>query len=605
MTTMPTAAASAPGGSTLHRLSFRFSGLASHAACLASHGRTGLAVERWSFAGPRPVRRVLPTPGETIRTQPIPGEDGRVVLVRNRPGTHRVSVVQVEGRQAVERTVAVLDSRGLRGITSLDPATLAWLIAFERSDCSTIYRIDAQSLGLERVLSVPGQFSGAAWLTEKGDQLATDHTVDGVRRIVSVNLRDASVSAIADPGTGLLLAVPKRSELLVAAVRENTPRLGWLAAGSTVARFPAGLNSIAATVLPLVADPSGNRLALRVTDGVRSRLLTYDLDADLTTEVTIPAGVVRTAGWGAHGLHLLHSAPTRPADVVTIAEPAALASRPPQWSPGRPSPDSEPAGHDARVETFDGAAGAIEAVVYGADWRRSRRVLVALHGGPEAAWDLGFDPTFQRLAAEGISVIAPNQRGSTGYGAAHRNALKGAWGGPDLDDVRSIAASIASRRDTERCPRPMLLGTSYGAFLALLAVAAQPQAWSRCVAIAPFLSGSRLYQDGSPAVRSLIERLGGRVELRDELGPRDLLRLCPRIQVPLLVVHGARDDVIPVAHSRQLFEHLRAARRGSAEIDFREVPDGGHNPLDGPGGDAVLDRTVQFLLAVDRYAAVA
>ena len=82
---------------------------------------------------------------------------------------------------------------------------------------------------------------------------------------------------------------------------------------------------------------------------------------------------------------------------------------------------------DARVESLPGADGPIETVVYGPDWRSSSVVVVALHGGPDAHWTLAFDSLFQLLAGAGLTVVAPNQRGSTGYGRAYQDAIAGAW----------------------------------------------------------------------------------------------------------------------------------------------------------------------------------
>ncbi|MEU9885982.1 alpha/beta hydrolase [Sphaerisporangium sp. NPDC051011] len=140
----------------------------------------------------------------------------------------------------------------------------------------------------------------------------------------------------------------------------------------------------------------------------------------------------------------------------------------------------------------------------------------------------------------------------------------------------------------------MLYGTSYGAFLAMLAAAADPAGWSRCVAVSPFVSGPRLHADGSAPIRSLLERLDGCAEVVDELGPRDLLLLAPRIRVPVLLAHGTRDEVIPVGHSR-----LLARRLSSAGSVYREVPDAGHSPLNERGGSALLAEMADFLLTGD------
>jgi pimeloyl-ACP methyl ester carboxylesterase len=117
----------------------------------------------------------------------------------------------------------------------------------------------------------------------------------------------------------------------------------------------------------------------------------------------------------------------------------------------------------------------------------------------------------------------------------------------------------------------MLFGVSYGTFLALLAAATEPTAWSRYMVIAPSMTGSRLYKAGSPAIRSLLDRLGGCTELDYELGPQDLFQLCPRIQASMLIIHGERDGVIPVAHSRLLAERCADAHAGGPPANERPI----------------------------------
>ncbi len=197
-----------------------------------------------------------------------------------------------------------------------------------------------------------------------------------------------------------------------------------------------------------------------------------------------------------------------------------------------------------------------------------------------------------------MTVVAPNQRGSTGYGPAHRLAIQHAWGGPDLADIAAIGRQLADQREAVGLPAPMLYGTSYGGFLALLSASCEPTTWSRCVAVSAFLSGPRLHADASRPVRKFVERLGGCALIDDELGPRDVASLCERLRAPLLLVHGQRDPLIPVSQARQLRNRLLVqGRRAGTDFAYLEVPGVGHSPLDGRAGDKVCDQIVQFLTA--------
>lgn len=322
-----------------------------------------------------------------------------------------------------------------------------------------------------------------------------------------------------------------------------------------------------------------------------------DPDAAETESGFAPAGTVGTTADTA-------DLPTAPPDGSAWKPPQLelLPAELPAELGAAPSPIGTDAAESspwlaAHLELLVGEVGPVESVVYGGlDWRTAEHVVVALHGGPAAAWRFEFSPVLQHLAANGIAVVAPNQRGSIGYGESYASCLHGAWGGPDLEDIAAIARTLGSERAAAGLPLPALFGTSYGAYLALLAACTSPDAWSCALAIAPFLSGPRLIAEASLPVRALMTRLGGDVELDDALGPRDVVRLCEGIRAPLLFVHGDRDDVIPVGQSRTLRHRLLQIGRGEG-TDFRylELPGQGHEVFAGDGAPELYTRLTSFL----------
>lgn len=198
--------------------------------------------------------------------------------------------------------------------------------------------------------------------------------------------------------------------------------------------------------------------------------------------------------------------------------------------------------------------------------------MVALHGGPLSSWHFRYEPLFHRLSTEGVAVLAPNYRGSTGYGLEHLRAVIGNWGGPDLDDVLDLGRSLTEERAFQQLPRPVVLGVSYGAFLALLAACHAPRQWSACVVLAPFLSGPRFYDSAHVAVRRRIEQLGGLRHIKDSMGPRDVLHACATLSAPLLLIHGVEDKTIPVTQSRMLRQRLlELGRTEGTDFEYIEV----------------------------------
>lgn len=320
--------------------------------------------------------------------------------------------------------------------------------------------------------------------------------------------------------------------------------------------------------------------------GVHSRLAVYDAGRRTRTALATPPGCLRgPAAWTRSGIEVPWSAPDVPHAMLRLR-------------PGTPPPRLTPASgaHPARVVTVDGAAGPLEAIVYGErDWTRAPRLVIALHGGPLSAWHFEYDPLLSGLAGAGLSVLALNQRGSTGYGSGHVRHIRGGWGGPDLDDVTTVIRALAAGRGD--LGGPAVLGQSYGAYLALLAACAVPEQVSTCVAVAPFRSAARLYAHGAGAVRRLIDRLDGRREITDTLGPRDVSRLADRLTARTLLVHGDRDEVIPVEESRALHTRFLALRR--ADVTYLEVPGEGHDLFSGVAAESVL-ATVRGFLTEER-----
>jgi dipeptidyl aminopeptidase/acylaminoacyl peptidase len=282
---------------------------------------------------------------------------------------------------------------------------------------------------------------------------------------------------------------------------------------------------------------------------------------------------------------------------VRIGRPGLPTARSGWRLDGSAGPNDGGVWHGARTMELPGADQPLEAVVYGGDtWLTAQHLVVALHGGPADAWRLEFEPTLQRMAAEGLAVVAVNQRGSTGYGVQYAQALQDDWGGPDLDDVLAVLTGLTSQRTALGLEPASLFGVSYGAFLALLAACSAPEQVARCAVVAPFLSGARLLAEAGPAVQALTHRLGGAQEPADGRGARDVLRLCHRLAAPLLIVHGDQDQVVPVSQSRTLRQEL--LRMGCSEgTDFRyvEAAGAGHELLAEAGAPVLNELLAGFL----------
>jgi len=565
----------------------RFSPDGGRAACRAVDHTGAQTLELWQLtpAGPRRTTSVAAS-GEASQAQLVVLADGRTLHCGYRSGEQTVAVVHPDGRS----TPLAGASGPLRFLPA--PTGSGWLAtALSPAGDDTLVSAVLADGDRRAVTRLPGRVGGAG---VSGEHLVVTVLVAGVPtvvRLATVDGRCAPLLPADDPlsgtpahllttggGYALLGLSVARSE----AVSPEGPghRLAVATTAAGTARLVPGGAGLPGVATPIAMDSTGGTALLTVVRGVRSELHRIDLATGATSAVAVPPGVLTAiGGCSPDGWWLPYSAPDRPhlfgwlparADALRMArEPGDVAG----WA-------------DARVEQLPGALGPVEAVVYGPDWRNSPGVVLALHGGPDAHWDLAFDPFFQLLARSGLTVVAPNQRGSTGYGRAHADAINGAWGGPDVADVLAVVRGLRAGRGPHAA-RPVAYGTSYGAFLALLAVAKDPQAWSGCAAIAPFRSAASLYPQAGPAVRNLIDRLGGRGERS-----ADLAAVIDRITVPVLLAHGLLDETIPVSQSRELAGRLSAAGR---RVRYLEAPGRGHSVLRATPADPVTAALLAFL----------
>ncbi|UCM88137.1 alpha/beta hydrolase family protein [Streptomyces marincola] len=590
------------------RFSFRFSTTGRAAAALVADGRGVLFCEFWDLAdeaGTAPTCRVVPGFSRPARAEDdpaslpsdaLPFDDGSVLVVA-RTGLELVTAAGA--RTAAGR----LPFRPV--VTAPAPGGRPGALFLGRDDAGawSAWWWDPSAAGARRVGGVPPLTlpRGGGWLDEGATRFALNApspagpgpTAPAVLTVPEGRLEPLPVG---DPSEHDMVwhTVPRTGESLLVGTDGSAHALRLSGPGGT--RRLTAADALTGSVTPLALDASGTLLALHERVGQRDRLTVLDTVRDALLDLpergdTLYAHATWTeTGSGTPGLLAFVADAGRPARVAGTAPGAE------GWT--HVTDGTEAGDHDAyapgHLERLPGAAGDIEAVVCGhQDWRTARGVVLCLHGGPADHWALKFSLLFQFLADLGLTVIAPNPRGSTGYGDAFHRTVVGAWGGPDLDDVLAIARHLRAER---RTPEGLALyGASYGAFLALLAAATEPELWSRTLAVAPMLGGRRLHPEADASVRALIDRLDGHAVVDDHLGPRDPLARLSRITAPLAVIHGADDPTIPPGQSRRLVAELRRlGRRPGTDFHHVEVPGAGHSPLD---GSAELHHTAALFLA--------
>lgn len=581
MITVPAEAALVISG----RVNFVFSENGRYGTCVKTSDDNH-SLESWTLGSEEPRGRTIPDMVIDGGTHALPLNDGRVVLFQTGGGSpsqrNELTLLQPRGGDFYrERLGAIPALLGGYLIPSPSCAQLAFVVALD-SGHSTIWRLSTSPPRIEPVAQIPGFLHGGVWLDADASVLAVNQTCGSYRSNgITVDLAQGSWKRIwsrsVTSADQILLGSLRSKMLIVATTVSGEERLGWATLGDPTVHFPETLHRPGYERRALALDDRGERLLVHEVAGAISRLFVYTPADDSLVALAGPPGKISPpACWVDNLIRFRFSAPTLAPTLATV-----LLETEPRWSL---SPEHDVEGHltapQAELIELDGPAGPIEAIVYGGpDWRACEHLVVALHGGPLSSWRFGFEPLFHCLSMHGVAVVAPNYRGSTGYGKEHLRAVIRNWGGPDLDDVLDLGRSIEKDRALRQLPRPIVLGVSYGAFLALLAAYHAPQLWSACVALAPFLSGPRFYDSANIAVRRRIEQLGGLRQIEDTIGPRDVLRGCASLSAPLLLMHGVVDDTIPVTQSRMLRRRLlELGRTEGVDFEYAEV-DSDHGEL--------------------------
>lgn len=191
-------------------------------------------------------------------------------------------------------------------------------------------------------------------------------------------------------------------------------------------------------------------------------------------------------------------------------------------------------------------------------------LVVLPHGGPQARDYLAFDWLAQFLASRGYAVLQPQFRGSTGFGEAFREAGYRQWGGLMQDDVTDGVHALIDRGVAD-AHRICIVGASYGGYAALAGAAFTPDLYSCAVSISGVTDLPALMRESVPIYRGTLS-----TSLSDwkahigapndpTLAAKSPINSIKSIKIPVLIVYGTGDGVVPNEQSERMARGLRNA----------------------------------------------
>jgi dipeptidyl aminopeptidase/acylaminoacyl peptidase len=194
-------------------------------------------------------------------------------------------------------------------------------------------------------------------------------------------------------------------------------------------------------------------------------------------------------------------------------------------------------------------------------------LLVKSHGGPTSAATTALDLSIQFWTSRGFAVVDVNYRGSSGFGRAYRDRLRGEWGVLDVSDCVDAARAVASRGSADAL-RLAIRGSSAGGYTTLCALAFHDV----------FRAGASYYGIGDLEAlardthkfeaRYLDRLVGPYPERRDLYVARSPLHFAERISCPAIFFQGLEDPVVPPNQAEAMVDALAARGIPHAYVPF-------------------------------------
>jgi dipeptidyl aminopeptidase/acylaminoacyl peptidase len=255
-----------------------------------------------------------------------------------------------------------------------------------------------------------------------------------------------------------------------------------------------------------------------------------------------------------------------------------------------------PASQLVHYKTFDGKI--ISALLWmplNLERRASNPAIVMPHGGP--TWQMAdyWNTDVAALVSRGYIVIAPNVRGSTGYGIDFQRANYQGLGGGDLQDEVYAAKFLQSTGYVDP-KRIGIMGGSYGGFMTLMAVGKTPDVWAAGVSQYGIIDWRAMTKFSDPLLNQYLRSLLGD-PVKDSTVYLDAspIKFIHDVRAPLLVLQGDNDIRVPKEEAQQVVAMLKADGK---TVDVKYYPNEGHGFQKRENQIDAITRSIEWM---DRY----
>jgi len=399
-----------------------------------------------------------------------------------------------------------------------------------------------------------------------------------------------SASSVAPDGKTLLISSNEKGgfenvALLDVASKQRTwvTDLKWEARGGDFSpdgkSFTYVVNADGRTDIFMVERKSGRKEKLTFPEGI-----------------TVPDGDPRAFSPKGDRLLVSHQSSTEPAD-LWIFDIASRKTKQLTYSAvASLNPSRLPASQLVHYKTFDGKTiSAFLWMPFNLKRDGTNPGIVLPHGGPTGQTVDSFTKSAAALASRGYVCIAPNVRGSTGYGMEFQRANYKDLGGGDLQDEVYAARFLAETGYVDPA-KIGITGGSYGGYMAMIAIGRTPDTWAAAVELFGITDWLTEQEHEEPTLQQYDQSiLGDPVKDRKSYEDASPIKYFKNAKAPLLILQGTNDIRDPKEEAEQAETILKQAGK---VVDAHYYPDEGHGFAKRENQIDAMQRTVEWF---DRY----
>jgi dipeptidyl aminopeptidase/acylaminoacyl peptidase len=345
-------------------------------------------------------------------------------------------------------------------------------------------------------------------------------------------------------------------------------------------------------------SPDGRTLLFESSIDGRTTFTEYDVVSGKSKPLLLPDGFNDTAsdqnGFSPDGSRILvaHQASNTPFDFWTVDSKTGTATQLTRLGLASIDPERLPRAQIVHYKSFDGTLiSAFLWIPFNLARDGKAPAVVLPHGGPSSQYVERFDPTAVALASRGFVVIAPNVRGSTGYGRAFEQANHMDLGGGDLKDEVAGRQFLINTGYVD--PRRIgMTGGSYGGFMTLMALAKTPNLWAAGVDEYGIIDWSAIWAHTDLPDRQYLESyLGSPAKNKAAYAASSPLTYMKNETAPLLVLQGDDDARVTKDQAEKVIDVLKANGR---PVEAHFYPGEGHGFFKREDQIDALERTVAW-----------